>query len=169
MRKKKQLWRPLFKFLLVVGVAAGLFFWLRPSEEKRIRKQFRRLSEAVAKSGDEGNASTAMKMLALGNLLHEQVDIDVRDFPYNGEQSAETLVSLASRGRSYFRGISVDIYDIEVILIDHELADARCVVHVAVDSENYRDSDVRHFMASLAKVDKTWRFTGFREDELLRK
>ena len=60
MRKNKQLWYPLFKLLLVVGVAAGLFFWLRPSEEKRIRKQFQRLSEAIAKSGDEGNASAAV-------------------------------------------------------------------------------------------------------------
>jgi hypothetical protein len=169
LRKNKQLWYPLFKLLLVVGVAAGLFFWLRPSEEKRIRKQFQRLSEAIAKSGDEGNASAAVKMLALGNLLHEQIDIDVRDFPYNGEQSAETLVSLVSRGRSYFRRIAVEFYDIEVMLVDHELADARCVVQVAVESDNYRDSGVRHFMASLAKVDKTWKFTGCREDELLRK
>lgn len=169
MRRKKHLWRPLLKLLLVAGVAAGLFYWLRPSEEKRIRKQFQRLCEAIEKSGDEGNASAAVKMFALGNLLHEQIDISIRDFPYNGEQSAETLISLATRGRSFFRTISVDIYDIEVILIDHELADARCVARVAVESDNYRDHGVRHFMASLAKIDKSWQFTGFREDELLRK
>lgn len=169
MRRQKHWWLPLLKLLLVAAVAAGLFYWLRPSDEKRIRKQFQRLSEAIAKSGEEGNASAAVKMFALGNLLNEQIDISIRDFPYNGEQSAETLVSLATRGRSFFRTISVDIYDIEVIQIDHELADARCVAQVAIESDNYRDNGVRHVMASLAKIDKTWKFTGFREDELLRK
>jgi hypothetical protein len=169
LRKPNYRWRLLFKSLLLAVVAAGLFYWLRPSEQKLIRKQFHRLCQAVEKSGEEGNASTTVKMLTLGNLLHEQVDVSIRDFPYNGEQSAETLVSLAMRGRSFFRSISVDVYDLEVILIDEELADLRCVARVSIVSENYHDQDIRHFMASLAKIDKSWVFTGFREDDVLRK
>lgn len=169
MRKTHKIFKPLLQLLLVAAVAAGLFYWLRPSDEKRIKKQFQRLSEAVAKHGEEGNASTAIKMFALGNLLNDQVDIRIRDFPFNGEQSADTLISLASRGRSYFRRIEVDIYEIEILLHDHEQADARCVARVSVESDQYRDHGVRHFMASLAKVDKEWKFIGFREDELLTK
>ncbi|HQL88761.1 MAG TPA: hypothetical protein PLH67_14180, partial [Lentisphaeria bacterium] len=88
--------------LAIIVAVAGAWFWFRPTEQQRIRKQFFSLAEAVSKNPQEGNAAHAMKMLALGNLLADNVSIELRDFPYNGDISAESVVSLATRGRALF-------------------------------------------------------------------
>jgi hypothetical protein len=155
--------------IAIITAVAGAWFWLRPTEQQRIRKQFLNLADAISKNPQEGNAATAMKMLALGNLLDEKVTIDLRDFPYNGDNSAETIVSLASRGRALFNTITIDILDLETVLEQPDQATSHCVLKATLLSDSYQDSTVRHVLTSLRKVDNTWRFQAVREDDILQK
>ncbi len=155
--------------LAIIVAVAGAWFWFRPTEQQRIRKQFFSLAEAVSKNPQEGNAAHAMKMLALGNLLADNVSIELRDFPYNGDISAESVVSLATRGRALFDVISIEILEVETNLEPPDQASSRCVLRATLKSTNYSDSAVRHVMTKLRKVDNQWRFVGVQEDDLLKK
>lgn len=155
--------------LAIIVAVAATWFWLRPTEQQRIRTQFLSLAEAISKNPQEGNAAHAMKMLALGNLLAENVSVDLREFPYNGDNSAETIVSLATRGRSLFDVISIDIIEVETTLEQPDQATSRCVLKATLQSTSYNDNTVRHVLTRLRKVDNQWRFASVQEDDLLQK
>ena len=46
---------------LLTGTGIGIWSWLRPTDEKRIRERFGKLSELVAKTGKEGAIPAAGK------------------------------------------------------------------------------------------------------------
>ena len=54
-----------------------------------------------------------VKMATLANLLNDTVVISIKDFPFNSEMPADELVSLASRGRTYFDYMEITILDVE--------------------------------------------------------
>jgi len=159
----------LISITITVAVVAVGWFFFRPTEQQRIRRQFFSLAEAVSKNPQEGNAANAMKMLSLGNLITDNVSIELRDFPYNGEISAESVISLATRGRALFDVISIEILEVETTLEPPDQATSRCVLKATLKSTNYNDSAVRHVMTKLRKIDNQWRFTGVQEDDLLKK
>lgn len=155
--------------LAIIAAIVVTWFQLRPTEQQRIRKQLLHLAETINKNPQEGNAAHAMKMLALGNLLCENVTIELQDFPYNGENSAETLVSLASRGRTVFNNISLQLLEQEIILTTPERAQARCVWKVNLASSAYNDSNIRHVLMQLQKVDDKWLLEQVLDDDILKK
>ena len=155
--------------LAVVLAVVGAWYKLRPTEQQRIRKQLLQMAEAINKNPQEGNAAHAMKMLALGNLLAENVTVELQDFPYNGDNSAETIVSLASRGRTVFNNINLRLLEQEIDLTDYDEALVRCVWKVDLESSAYNDSSVRHVLMHLRKIDNTWRLEQIRDDDILKK
>ena len=149
----------------ISAVVAGYF--LLQTEEGRIKRQFDKLTEVVGKNPQEGNTATAIKMLSLGNLLCEKVEIEIKGFPENGENSSESLVSLATRGRNVFTSINIKLLDIETEVLSKDTATSRCSVRVNLSSQSYSMDEIRSFKADMKKIDGKWLFAAFREDELL--
>ncbi len=151
--------------LAVLGVAA---YFLTNTETRRIRKQLGAIAEAVSKEEGEGNIAMVYKMQVLGTLLADHVTVRFKDYPYIGETSGTELVSLATRGRTYFKMLSIDIQEAEIDIYAEGKARARCVAKV-VSEGHQRYNEKHYFDAELAKTDGKWRFTSFHEDELLKR
>lgn len=158
----------LYLVVAVLGVAA-LVWWLRPNDQRRIRKQFHRLCETLNKVSPENNSTTALKMLTFGYLFTDRIAISLRQFPYNGEMSAELLTSQAARGRALCETIALQPLELDITVDTPESATVLCVLKVRLQSPHALHDEVRHFQASLRKVDNAWRFSGFADDGILEK
>lgn len=158
----------LYLVVAVLGVAV-LVWWLRPSDQRRIRKQFQRLCQTLNKVSPENNSTTALKMLTFGYLFTDQIEIRLRQFPYNGVMSAELLTSQAARGRALCETIALQPLDLGITLDTPESATVLCVFKARLVTPYALYDEVRHFQASLRKVDNSWRFSGFADDGILEK
>ncbi|MBQ6474561.1 MAG: hypothetical protein IJJ33_21450 [Victivallales bacterium] len=155
--------------LLALAVIGGVCWWLfHEDEETRVRSRFHVLAEAVGKQAGEANHTTAYKVLTMGGLFAEKVSISIRQFPYNGANTSEELVSLIARGRSMCTSISISVPGMEVA-IEGDRASVRCEgrAYITVNSQTYDEK--RSFIARLAKVEGKWLFTDFEDDNLLKK
>lgn len=157
-----------FLVLLAVALAAGAYC-LYNTDARRVRRRLDDLAEAVSKESGEGNIVMVFKMQTLGNLLDDRVSVYLRDYPFPNETSNAELVSLATRGRTYFHSLSVSIVETEVELLGGEQARCRCSARVNGSSQDRSYRETRFFDADLRKIDGEWRFRAFREDNLLKK
>ena len=160
--------RILLAAVLLAAAAVAVYF-LTNTETRRIRRQLDAVAEAVSKEAGEGNIAMVYKMQVLGNLLAEHVSVRFRDYPYVGETSGTELVSLATRGRTYFKSLSINILDAEIDIYAEGKARCRCPAKVVSEGGQRRYNEKHYFDAELVKADGKWRFTSFHEDELLKR
>ena len=156
-------------FLLAVVAAVLGYKYLR-SEEYKVKKQLLGICDDVGKNTEEGNTTTAIKVVALGNRLADHVSIVIHDVPVKGDMSGEELVGHVSRARMFLQKLQVNVVDQE-ITVDGNQASIDCVVHAtAVGKDSYYTDDNYHLDITLQK-DKngTWLFTSFQENDLLKK
>ena len=155
--------------LLVVAVAVGVCWWLfHEDEETRVRSRFHLLAETVGKQPGEANHTTAYKVLTMGGLFAEKVSVSIRQFPYNGTNTSEELVSLIARGRAMCSSISLSVPGMEVS-IEGDRALVRCEGRAFITVNSHTYDEKRSFIAKLAKVEGKWLFTDFEDDNLLKK
>ena len=154
---------------LVLLIALGIWYYVTNTPEAVIKRQLKSLAEIVSKSHGEGNASTALKMLAFENMLDDNVHCDLKNFPYNGDNSGNTLASLVFRGRSMLDDVSLSLVDAECEIKSGNEALARCAGHVSLHYGGGSYSESRNCIVLFRKNGKKWRVSGFKDDELLTK
>ena len=114
--------------ILLALLGAGLWYRYLRSDSFKIKRQLNGLCEDLRKGIAEGNTSTALKTVSLGNRLDDRVTIRVHDIPIAGEFSAEEIVSHASRARLSCQIIDVRLLDSTVTIEkDGKSALADCV------------------------------------------
>ncbi|GEM_PF-5645188 len=161
----------ILEIILLLAVIAGVlgYKFLR-SEEYKVKKQLLAICDDVCKNSKEGNTTTAIKVVAMGNRLAPHVSIAIHGVPVKGGMSGEELVGHASRARMYLDKLNVTVVDQE-ITVDGDNATIDCVIHAtAVGKDSYYSDDNYHLDITLTK-DKngTWLFTAFKENDLLKK
>ncbi len=155
--------------LLLVAIPVGCRY-LR-SDTRILHKQLVAICQDVVKKPGEGNATTALKMIALGNRLDARVEIRVHDIPVAGNLSAEELASQVNRARLYLDTLHVELLD-DLITVDGNSAVADCVIHVKALSaqHSYRYEEDFHLRIQFRKnQDGKWLFSAFQEGPLLQK
>ena len=154
--------------LLIVAIGA---YCLCNTEARRVRRRFDALAEAVSKESGEGNIAMVIKMETLGNLLDEKVTIRLREYPYEPQASNSELVSLATRGRTFFKELSISIVDVESTFDTKEYVFSRCTAKIKGTGKNDQQiyDEFRHFSAELCKRDGKWRFCVFQEENMLKR
>ena len=131
--------------ILLALLGAGLWYRYLRSDSFKIKRQLNGLCEDLRKGIAEGNTSTALKTVSLGNRLDDRVTIRVHDIPIAGEFSAEEIVSHASA-----------------------LAD--CVFRArAVSDENAMDDEFHVDIVLVKNSSGEWRFRSFKESKILQR
>ena len=156
--------------LLVLGVGIFAFFYFSPGEERKVKKQFRSLSEYVAKASEENALTVAAKAKKIGALFADPSEIKALGHFLSGRHSREEITGHALRGRSYFVKLSLTFYDVEVTFPEREIAK----VHVTARLEgrstfNENVDEVREMECVLRKVDGQWLFSDLEVIEVLKK
>ena len=154
---------------LVIAVALGIWYYVTHTPEAMVKRQLRSLAETVSKHQGEGNTSTALKMVVFENMLDDNVVCGMKDFPYNGDNSGNTLASLVFRGRSMLDSVDLSLVDVECEIRPNGEALARCAGHLRLYYNGNAYSESRNCLVLLTKRGKSWKISGFKDDELLKK
>lgn len=157
--------------ILLALLGAGLWYKYLRSDSFKIKRQLNGLCEDLRKGIAEGNASTALKTVSLGNRLDDRVTIRVHDIPIAGEFSAEEVVSHASRARLSCQIIDVRLLDSTVTIEkDGKSALADCVFRArAISDENAMDDEFHVDIVLVKNSSGEWRFRSFKESKILQR
>jgi hypothetical protein len=106
------------KYIILAGLAVAIgivvVVILLPSEEKRVKKPFRLLSDFASKDKEENLLATARKARNIGALFSEKVEFKTNLAPFSGTLTPDEISGYAARGRSLFSTFDLKFYDIEI-------------------------------------------------------
>jgi len=86
---------------MVIGI--GVVLHLFPSEEKKIKKQFRLLAEWVSKEAGENPITMAYKIKKIETLFDGTCEFGIPLYSFSGNYTPEEITGYAARGRLSFR------------------------------------------------------------------
>ncbi len=150
----------------------GLLIWLYfgDNENKKIKKQFARLSDCIAKQQGEGNISALYKLQVLGSLFSESCEIEIPKSSLSGTYSPEGLVSNVARGKIMFSKMKLDFYDLVINISGKDAANIIFTARfTATSSEGASADETREIEAIMKKTDGKWLFSSLKVIELLEK
>ncbi|MBR4900208.1 MAG: hypothetical protein IKZ46_04645 [Victivallales bacterium] len=155
--------------VIAVAVIAWLLFF--PNEKKIVLKQLDKIIDSVIKPAGEGNIAAATKNLAFGALLDEtnEISITIDEFPYNGSHSSSELASLEAQGRLYCETIDIRLKGADVEIKDGVATINFTAAFTVVTKFGAKYDEIRPFVATLKKIEKKWKFTAFRDKQVLKK
>ena len=155
--------------VIAIAVIAWLLFF--PNEKKIVLKQLDKIIESVNKPAGEGNIAAAAKNLAFGALLDEtnEISITIDEFPYTGSHSASELASLEAQGRLYCETIDIRLKGSDVVIKDGVATINFTAAFIVTTKFGAKYDEIRPFIATLKKIDKKWKFTAFRDKQVLKK
>jgi len=156
-----------FSLLLVAALTAGIFFHLRPSDSKRVKKRFYQACSTVNKSPGESPVMSAFKMFDFSSFCADSVSFEIEGAPFQGTMNNETLLSELTRYRALCEQINIEPLDILVDIATDNHASAECVVKAKIKGASFDFDEIRHFKVRLQKIDKAWKFTAITDDQVL--
>jgi len=157
--------------VIVIGTLAA--FYLFPSEEKRVRKQFDLLSQYVGKEPGEDAFSMANRIQNIRWLFAENCEFKFesdRLSSFSGNYTREEVAAYALRRRSYFSILTLKFYDLKVELPERGMARVHVTARLtgrSVAGENV--DEARELMCGLNKIEKKWLISAIEVVEVLKK
>lgn len=154
--------------VVTAGILAAVYFF--QSEEKRVRKQFKLLSEWVSKEPGENTFTMAHKIKGIGTLFAENCGIKAHIDSFSGSYTPEEISSYAARGRSQFSRLSLKFYDLDINFPEKGIAKVILTVKLTGKSTIGEYVDETHELECiLKKIEKKWLFSHFEVVEVLKK
>lgn len=159
--RKIALWK--LAVIVLLLAAAGFcvwYFFIRETEEVRIRRTFDRLAAAIEKTGEEGTFVPIGKAREIMKTMADQIAIDIEyehiSGTYKNDNEIIPQIVLARRMVSY---LSVSFYDFEFDIYPDDTADVHFTVSARGRAGNEPISEVRDLTAFMRKgEDGEWRF-----------
>lgn len=163
-----------FKYIiigaLVVVIGIGLALYFFPSEEKKIRKQFRLLAEWVSKDSGENTFTMAYKIKNIGTLFDGTCEFKVPIYSFSGSYTPEEISGYAARGRLSFSQLYLKFYDLNIAFPERGLAKVTLTAKLTGKSNVGEYIDEAHELESLLKkVENKWLFSKVEVVEVLKK
>ena len=139
-----------------VAILVAALFVMSPSEEKRIQKQFDRVSELFSKAEAESMLTAGLKAKSIGAMVMPKTKMEVREVGMRRTIDPDEASELAAVFRAHLRTISIKFSQ---LTIDVKSDDKAEVIGNATLSGSM--SEERSFEASLAKDPETdeWKFS----------
>jgi hypothetical protein len=153
--------RRAFAGLALVALAAGGYFWLRPTDESKIRAQLAKLAETVRVKESDGQANPVLRYSRINDaftgLFEEDVRVSIPELT-SLQAGRAPLVELATSAPRFVRMLDVDLGSITVKL--DETATSAAVGATAnlsaVERDGEKRSDRRAIDARFVKRDGAW-------------
>jgi len=154
--------------VLVIGIGVAIYFF--PSEEKKIKKQFRLLAEWVSKEAGENTFTMAYKIKNIGTLFDGTCEFKVPVYSFSGSYTPEEISSYAARGRLFCSQLYLKFYDLVITFPEEGLAKVTLTAKLTGKLNVGEYIDETHELESvLKKIEKKWLFSKFEVVEVLKK
>jgi hypothetical protein len=156
--------------LLVVVAGIGGARYLFPSEEKKVKKQFRLLANWVSKDHGESPITMAYKIKNIGTLFDGTCEFNIPAYSFSGTYTREEVSSYVSSGRLSMSQLDLKFYDLHIVFPDHETAEVTLTAKATGKSSKGEAINEAHELESiLKKIEKRWLFSKFEVVEVLKK
>ena len=157
--------------LILLGAAVfGIGYSLRPTDEHKIRGQFRTLSERVSKTKKEGVISAAGTAQAVSKLFTNSVTVEIVGLAWNsGPYSRESIAANVLRGRALFDSIRLSFDDMEIEVSGTRAKTFTSAVLSGVLHDGRKIREVRELETILKKNGSEWLFSSFKAREIIKK
>jgi hypothetical protein len=154
--------------ILVIGLWVAIYFF--PSEEKKIKKQFRLLAEWVSKDPGENTFTMAYKIKNIGTLFDGTCEFNLPVYSFSGNYTPEEISSYAAQGRLSFSELNLKFYDFDIAFLEKAIAKVTLTAKLTGKSNVGEYIDETHELESvLKKIEKKWLFSKFEVIEVLKK
>ena len=154
--------------IVIIGIFA--FFYFSPSEEKKVKKQFRLLSEWVSKSPEENAFTMLQKMKNIGTLFDEHCELKAPSQSLSGTYTRDEISTYAGSARSHLSQLDLKFYDFHILFPEKEIAKVTLTGRLTGRSGTGEQVDeTRELECILKKIDKRWLFRGIEVVEVLKK
>jgi hypothetical protein len=154
--------------ILILGIVMAITVF--PSEEKRVKKQFRLLSEWVSKSTEENAFTMLQRMKDIGSLFDAHCELKVPDQSLSGSYSREEISTYAGSARSQVSELDLKFYDLQVVFPEKEVAKVTLTARLTGRSTaGERLDETRELECLLRKIEKKWLFSQIEVIEVLKK
>jgi hypothetical protein len=143
--------------LVAVGIwATGCF---TESEEKKVRRQFDRLSEWVSRDSEETIFTAVRKSRNVASVCADDCVVVAEDPSLAGAYGREDIARRTTQVRSSFTELRLQFYDLHIEMADAESANA-VVTAGATGTTRYQEwvDETREVACTLAKTDGEWLF-----------
>jgi len=155
---------------LVLTIGIGGLLYLFPSEEKKVKKQFRLLAEWVSKDPGESTMTMAFKVKNVGTLFGKICEFKIPSYSFSGSYTPEEISSYAANGRLYCSELHLKFYDLVVDFPEKGMAKVTLTAKLTGKSNAGEYIDETHELESiLRKTEKKWLFNKFEVIEVLKK
>jgi hypothetical protein len=154
--------------MVIFGIVMAITAF--PSEEKRVKKQFRLLSEWVSKSTEENAFTMLERMKQIGSLFDAHCELRVPDQSLSGSYTREEISTYAGSARSQVSQIDLKFYDLQVAFPEKEVAKVTLTARLTGRSTaGERIDETRELECLLRKIEKKWLFSQIEVIEVLKK
>jgi hypothetical protein len=156
--------------VLIVIIGVVLAVTLFPSEEKRVKKRFRLLSEWVSKSPEENAFTLLQKMKDIGTLFSEPCELKAPDESLSGGYTRQEISAFAGGARSHFSRLDLTFHDLHIVFPEREIAKVTLTARLIGRSTTGEPMDeIRELECLLKKIDSKWLFNQIEVVQVLKK
>lgn len=156
----------------VIIVALGVWgtITFSQSREKRVKKQFHLLSEAISKVPGENIFTLDQKLKKIGSLFGDTCDIKIPSQSLSGSLARDEITGYAARARFHFSQLNIKFYDFDISFLMEEEATVRLTGRLTGKTNSGEDVDEAHELECLLKkTDKNWIFSRVEVVEVLKR
>jgi hypothetical protein len=154
--------------MVILGIVIAITVF--PSEEKRVKKQFRLLSEWVSKSTEENAITMLRRMKDIGSLFDAHCELKVLDQSFSGSYTREEISTYAGSARSQVSQLDLKFYDLQVVFPEKEAAKVTLTARLTGRSTaGERMDETRELECLLRKIENKWLFSQIEVIEVLKK
>ena len=154
--------------IAILGIVIAITVF--PSEEKRVKKQFRLLSVWVSKSPEENAFVMLQKIRDIGSLFDEHCELKT-DYPsLSGSYTREEISTYAGSTRSNVSRLDLKFYDLQIAFPEKEVAKVTLTARLTGRSTAGEQMDeIRELECRLKKIENKWLFSAIEVVEVLKK
>jgi hypothetical protein len=154
--------------IAILGIVIAITVF--PSEEKRVKKQFRLLSEWVSKSTEENAFTMLQRMKDIGSLFDAHCELKVPDQSLSGSYTREEISTYAGSARSHASQLDLRFHDLQIAFPEKEVAKVTLTARLTGRSTAGEQMDeIRELECRLKKIEKKWLFSQIEVIEVLKK
>jgi len=162
------------KYVLIglglIAIGIGIFFMFFQSEEKRVKKQFRLLSEGVSKETGENIFTMDQKIKKIGSLFNDTCDMAIPAHSLSGQMTREEITGYAARGRLHLAELQLTFHDFMIAFPQEGEARVRLTARLTGRTTTGEAINEAHEIdCLLKKTEKKWMFNRIEVIEVLKK
>lgn len=162
------------KYILIVLFLIALGIWgsltLSQSKEKKVKKQFHLLSEALSREPGENIFTLDQKLKKIGSLFDETCDIHIPAQSLSGPLIRDEITGYAARACLHFAQLNIKFHDFVISFPAESEARVRLTGRLTGKTTYGEAVDEAHELECLLKKsEKKWVFSYIEVVEVLKK